>query len=96
MTISMQQLGGLGACSLIKFFRIRCSEIASEAIFVPSYYSDEKMAVLGLITWGVVLRAPASFVLAHLTNIRQRHSLILSSLASRCGLEDDKATLPLH
>ena len=30
--ISKQDLGGLGACSRMKMFEIRCSEIASEPI----------------------------------------------------------------
>ena len=34
--ISMQDLGGLGACSPRKFLEIKCSEIASEAILGQS------------------------------------------------------------
>ena len=30
--------GGLGACSPMKIFKIRHSEIASEAMFGPKYY----------------------------------------------------------
>ena len=33
--VSMHTLGGLGAWFRGNFFLIRCSEIASEAIFVP-------------------------------------------------------------
>ena len=33
----MHALGGLEACSSKKFFEIRCSEIASEAIFVLKF-----------------------------------------------------------
>ena len=33
----MHALGGLGACSPRKKFKIRCSEIASEAIFVLKF-----------------------------------------------------------
>ena len=30
--VSTQQVGGSGACSARKFFKMRCSEIASEAL----------------------------------------------------------------
>ena len=30
--VSTQQVGGSGACSARKFFEMRCSEIASEAL----------------------------------------------------------------
>ena len=35
--VSMHALGGLEACSPRKIFKIRCSEIASEAIFVLKF-----------------------------------------------------------
>ena len=48
--------GGLGACSARKFFKIRYSEITSEAIFVLKYiFGLDAARIPGLSVFGVPL-----------------------------------------
>ena len=54
--VSMHALGGLGACSPRNIFKIRCSEIASEAIFVLKFIFVLNAArIPGLSVFGVLL-----------------------------------------
>ena len=54
--ISMHALGGVGACSPRKMFKIRCCEIASDAIFVLKFiFGLDAAGILGPSAFGVPL-----------------------------------------
>ena len=90
--------GSLGACSPRNLFRIRCSEITSEAILDQNllfWWECIHTALGGSIVSGYIIlvpRASVSFVLVHLFNIvtvyiRQQHSrLSWVRLLTQCGL----------
>ena len=64
---SMQDQGGLGACTHIKFSEIRCSEIASEVIL------GQKQSCSSFMAHRVLFACPCMHLLSKLTlNSRER------------------------